>query len=215
MPESQSHGFLFENQILKDIYGSMNATTEGYIKKYDLDAIHNHIDTVAYNLSIKSTGSNRVDMGSALRVYDSLSDEPFSLINVSYTQVGETKKVTNVVQVDLTNGRELLFGNVKREDIEKLDTMVKQKSPEETDICLRKIYNKELNNKSKYIQFNAKVDKKQRRLQCSFPAFFRFLIENQSLILHRSEGAKFRGVVIEDVETGPRERKRKKNFIAT
>jgi len=211
MSESQSHGFLVQYQILENIYGYIELDSSRYTSKHDLCSDYNDVDPDRCNISIKTTLSKkRVDMGDARRVFNSLNEDNLNMIVVHLKQVDTMKKIESVVQVNLTAQGQLLFGNITCSDIETLDSMVKQK---DLDNGTRKLFNIHLNEKSKYIQFNIKIDSKQRRLQCSFFDFPTFMKENPSLIVHRSDGPVFRGVKIEDVESGKRKRNKKNKNI--
>ena len=206
MSESQSHGFLIQNQILKKYYDYIELDSSRYTSKYDLCSEYNNVDPDRCNISIKSTVSKkRVDMGDALRVFNSSKEDNLNMIVVHLVQDETKKKIVSVVQVNLTSQRELLFGEILCSDIETLKFMVKQKDMENE----AREFTKHLNQKLKYIQLNIKIDTKQRRLQCSFFNFPAFLLENQSLIVHQSNGPVFRGVKLDDVVSGKRKRNKK------
>lgn len=206
MSESQSHGFLIQFQILKNIYGYIELDSSRYTSKYDLCSEYNDVDPDRCNISIKATVSKkRVDMGDALRVFNSLKEDNLNMIVVHLEQNETMKKIVSVVQLNLTSQRELLFGEILCLDIKKLNSMVKQKDMD-IEAEAFKIH---LNQKLKYIQFNIKIDTQQRRLQCSFFNFPAFLLENPSLIVHQSNGPVFRGVKMDDVVSGKRKRNKK------
>jgi hypothetical protein len=194
MTEVQAHGFSWEKEILA-IYGATPEELKDikYTSKIDLPASLNRIN--GCDLSIKTTGSNSVCMADCLRVFDMVSG-PVHMVVVQYKQVKDVKMVTNIIEVDLTNSRELLFGSLTRSQIETLDTAVKsipqkrKPTPEE----YKHIYGikKELQKLSGAIRLDIKCNSQQSRLQCSFNKF-KLFIENNPRIIERSNTNEFRG----------------------
>ena len=213
MVESQSYGFIIQRHILEYLYGYKEYDeSPGYTAKYDLMSQYNDVDVDACNISIKTTGNKkRVDMGDALRVFDSVSDssEPLNMIVVNYIQKDKLKEVTTIVQANLSQKVQLLFGEIKKNDIEELIALVKKKNPSKDDIAKRKSLNLDLNKKSTHIQFNAKIGSNQKRLQCSFFDFPKFLIENPTLIVHKGDSTNFRGLKIPEIISERRQFKKK------
>ena len=193
--EVQAHGFSWEKEILA-IYGATPEELKDikYTSKMDLPAVLNRIN--GCDLSIKTTGSNSVCMADCLRVYDMVSGPTIHMVVVQYKQVKDVKRVINIVEVDLTNSRELLFGSLTRSQIETLDTTVKavpqkrKPTPEEH----KHMYDikKELQKLSGAIHLDIKCNSQQSRLQCSFNKFKLFL-ENNPRIIEKSNTNEFRG----------------------
>jgi hypothetical protein len=181
-----------------------------YTSKLDLPREFNRIGD--FGGSIKTTKTpNKVDMADSLRVYDSMSsDEPLHMIVMQYKQLGGIKQVGEIVEIDLTDAKELLFGNLERADIEELDRAVKavQKGRQQTAAERNAIQalKMRLNSASGAIHFNPKCDSKgQRRLQCSFNKFQQFMKDHPERIVERGTAAAFRGGAIsEEVASGPR-----------
>jgi hypothetical protein len=171
--------------------------TVSYTNKIDLPARFNRLDGI--DKSIKTTGKKgMVCMGDCKRLYTAVSSESrFHMIVIMFEQVGNTKKLVEIVELDLTSSRESLFGDLTLEEIESLDRVVKavpqkrRPTPEEH----KHMYSirDELQKKSGAIHLDIKCDSKQSRLQCSFNRFQAFLEKNPERIVARSATNEFRG----------------------
>lgn len=214
MPESQQHGFVWQADIMANVYRvpAHVIATECYTATHDIPAAHNALDHV--NLSIKTTGNaKRVDMGDALRIYDTIaSGEGFHMVVIHWEQEGLQKKLVSITEVSLTGALHSLFGTLTREELVALDTAVKAypkgcsaKDPRcapITALC------EQLCSKSGAIQLNKKIDSKsQRRLQCSFHNFTKFLTDYPERVVAQSSTSVFRGGSIQScIESSPRVR---------
>lgn len=202
MPEVQKHGFSWEKELLRNVYGATDAELASikYTCNMDLPARFNHKDGV--DVSIKTSCSkNVVCMADCLRIYDEAhSGTPFHLTVITYTQddATDTKTITNIVEVDLTNSGTELFGTLTRAEIESLVSAVKAvpkgSSPSADRKRSLKTLHDSLQVKSGAIYMNIKMDSKsQRRLQCSFNRFQTFLKDHPSRIIAQSTTHEFRG----------------------
>jgi hypothetical protein len=196
MSEVQAHGFSWEKEILA-IYGATPEEVKNinYTSKMDLPASLNRIDNC--DLSIKTTGNkNSVCMADCLRVFDMVSGQKIHLVVVHYKQVKEIKQVVHIVEIDLTNSRELLFGTLTRAQIELLDSAVKsipqKRKPTSEEHKHMYAIKKELQKLSGAIRLDIKCNSQQSRLQCSFNKFQSF-IENNPRIIEKSNTNEFRG----------------------
>lgn len=217
MPESQQHGFIWQKDIMANVYKVPQAfiDSEKYTAAHDVPAAHNGLDKA--DLSIKTTGNaKRVDMGDALRIFDTVSyGSPFHMTVIHWAQDGSKKKLVDIVEVKLTSATKELFGTLTREEIVGLDTSVKgfpkgcsAKDPScapITALC------ESLCAKTGAIQLNKKIDSKtQRRLQCSFNNFTGFLDAYPERIISKSITCEFRGGRIVDcIDSTPRVRAKK------
>jgi hypothetical protein len=201
MATVQGHGFSWEKDIIKNVYGATQEelATIKYTSKMDLPASLNHLDGV--NLSVKTTGRfNCVCMADALRIFDEVSSgDPFHMVVIHYTQDGDVKHVTTITEVDLTHSVTVLFGDVQRSQIEALVEAVKKvpqkrKPTEEEYKAIYDVRN-EIQKVSGAIHFDPKVNSQQSRLQCSFNHFDTFLEQNPSRVVAKSSspGCEFRG----------------------
>jgi hypothetical protein len=139
-----------------------------------------------------------VCMANCLSVYDSVSSGlPIHLIVIHYTQINNLKRVIRIVQVDITNSSQLLFGTITRLELEELDKSVKSvpsnKKPTKEQYDTMYNIRNNLQKKSGAIRLNIKCDSKQSRLQCSFNKFQAFLDNNPTRIIEKSNTNIFRG----------------------
>ena len=216
MPEVQSHGFSWEKDLLRNVYGAQDHELKAikYTNKMDLPAVLNHLDSV--DVSIKtSCSANTVCMADCLRIYDAVSSgTPLHMTVVQYTQEDTTKRLVSIVEVNLTSSKDLLFGTLSRDDIVRLDKLVKsvpqKRSPTpEEHAALYKLQG-ELQAKSGAIYLNIKCNSQQSRLQCSFNKFQAFLAAHPDRIIAQSTTAEFRGKpILSEVPSAKRQFKKK------
>jgi hypothetical protein len=200
MTEVQSHGFYWQNDILMNVYGCTSEELEEnkYNSKFDLEASKNHLDHC--DLSVKTTcNQNAVCMADCLRVYDMVSSgKPIHMVVIYYIQKEDMKHVYSIVEVDLTNSCDLLFGHLTRIQIEELDQLVKsvpqkrKPTKEEYD----KMYSLRDSFKTNAIHLDIKCNSTQSRLQCSFNRFQTFLEQYPLRIVSKSNTNEFRGGII-------------------
>lgn len=220
--EVQMHGFTWEKEILMNIYHVTQEEIDEikYTSKMDLPARFNRID--GCDISIKtSCKENVVCMADCLRVYDAVSSEdPFHMIVIYYSHddLNKLKKINHLLEIDLTNSRELLFGSLTRSQLEELDSMIKsvpqkrKPTKEEHD----NIYNMKnsLQQASGTIQLNVKCNSSQSRLQCSFNRFKDFIEANPSRVVARStSNSEFKGGAISPHLSSSRRRFNKKPIV--
>jgi hypothetical protein len=196
MGEVQAHGFYWQNELLA-IYGATPEEIKkmNYTSKMDLPASLNRIN--GCDLSIKTTGKqNSVCMADCLRVYDMVSGPTIHMVVLHYKQVKDIKMVTNIIEIDLTNSRELLFGTLTRSQIETLDAAVKSvphnRSPTPEEYKHMYDIKKKLQQLSGSIRLDIKCNSQQSRLQCSFNKFQLF-IQNNPRIVASTNTNEFRG----------------------
>jgi hypothetical protein len=213
MPEVQKHGFIWERELATKVYGATEeeCKANSYTAKHDIPSNLNKLDSVIVSVKT-SNAQNTVCMGQPLNVLESVSSgEKIHATVLHFKQVGEEKHFESVVEIDLTDSRDLLFGDLSREEIEGMDQLVKNvqgkraPTPEE-EIEIKRLGNT-LNLKTKAIILNFKRGSPDRynRLQCSFNKFQKFLSENPDRIIARSEGTSFRGQkMLEVIKSGRR-----------
>lgn len=215
--EVQKHGFTWEGEIIQKVYKCTSTTT--YTNAVDLPAHLNGLD--ACRVSIKTTGSaNKVCMGDCLRVYDSVnSDEPIHATVMTFIQNDETKtkKIKSIVEVDITNSRTLLFGNLSRTQIQELDHLIKQvpqkrsPTPEEYKAMytLRDALHASAGPEAA-IHLDIKCNSQQSRLQCSFNQWLSFVANNPDRVIAVGDASSFRGGSICDEISSARRKFNKK-----
>jgi hypothetical protein len=171
--EVQSHGLLFEKWLRDTFFGGYEPAS--HTQKWDIPATanqnHGHIPV---NPKAAKHGTP-ISLGDALRQFE--IDEPFLLIAGFWRQETKTRKTwTNVqaVRVEPATWRKL-WHPITREDLEKLDAIVKDPalSLEEARKAAQAMKARVPFTKA-VIQVNPKIDGSQRRLQCSirFEDFF-------------------------------------------
>jgi hypothetical protein len=200
--EVHAHGFSWEKELLRNVYHATDEemTTIRYTSKMDLPSEYNRLEPC--DISIKTTGSkNAVCMADCLRVFDAVSSGlPFHLVVVQYNQTPNTKQVSHICEIDLTNSHNLLFGSLSRSQIEELDKSVKsvpqkrKPSPDEYN-HMYSIRNT-MQPMSGAIHLDIKCNSTQSRLQCSFNQFQKFIQENPQRIIATSSTNQFRGGTI-------------------
>lgn len=176
--EVQHHGLVFEQWVRATFFEGVKP--KDYTQLWDIPAECNkdHGGIPANPKAIKY--GSPLDMGDALRQFDvAEKGGRFLLIVGFWTQNGARKKWVNAVAAEVTPEQyRKLWGPVTREDLEKLDRVVKDKSldlaeaREEAQKIKRRVpFSKSI------MQVNPKIDAHQRRLQCSvrFGDFFHFL----------------------------------------
>jgi hypothetical protein len=218
MPEVQLHGFTWQNDFMRNVYGvtEEEITQIPYTAETDLPAAYNRLGNVP--VSFKASCSlNTVCMGDCLRVFDSVNTEsPLHATVIHYEQddVRKVKKLKHVTEVNLTNSREILFGSLTREEIERLDKLVKtvpqKRKPTAEEHAALYALQAELQAKSGAIYMNIKCDSQQSRLQCSFNKFQKFLLAYPDRIVAQSDTCEFRGHrVMEELASGRRQFRRR------
>ncbi len=164
--QSQKHGFDFENEIRTKVFNLNPQINDKNI--HDIPAKDNKFNNNE-NISIKIT-QNLIEFGDILRFFDYDFNQQNTIIVGKYTQIGEIKKINEIIEIDYNQElHTYLFGTVTKEIIKNYIKMVKA-------IPKGKVKFKSYLNKKKEIMkdysmnicINPKVDSQnQRRVQCS------------------------------------------------
>ncbi|MEZ5384506.1 MAG: hypothetical protein R3F13_03215 [Prosthecobacter sp.] len=174
--EVQSHGLMFERWLCDTFFDGYRAPS--HTQKWDIPAEANpHHGRIPVNPKAAKYGT-AIGLGDAVRQFE--IDEVFLLITGFWEQPNpQTKRWTNVQAVRVAPDLwKKLWEPVTRADLEKLESVIKNKS-----LSIEEARKEALEIKSRppftlaVIQVNPKIDKSQRRLQCSlrFDDFFRHL----------------------------------------
>ena len=210
--EVQAHGFSWEKELMMNVYGATSEELKGikYTSKTDLPANMNRLN--GCDVSIKTSCSqNAICMADCLRVFDAVnSGIPLHMVVVHYIQddATQTKKVSNITEIDLTLSSDVLFGSLTRSQLEELDRAVKsvpqKRKPTEEEY--KKMYSirDSLQTQSKAIHLDIKCNSTQSRLQCSFNRFQQFIENNPTKVVARSNTNEFRGGTITSQIVSPR-----------
>lgn len=164
--EVQQHGLAFETWVRDTFFAGYRPAS--YTQKWDIPAAANRDHGgVPVNPKAAKYGAP-VDLGDALRQHG--IDEPFLLVIGFWEQAGEEKRFVNIVAPRIEPALwKKLWGPVTRQDLERLDAVVKDRSltPEQARAAALKIKNAPPFTQS-IIVVNPKIDSRtQRRLQCS------------------------------------------------
>jgi hypothetical protein len=163
--EVQSHGVWFEKWVRDTFFDGY--VPPSYTQKWDIpkeaNTKHGGVPVNPKATKYKTP----VDLGDALR--QRAIEEPFILVIGYWKQDGDVKKLVNIVapRVEVEQWQKL-WGPVTMDDLKKLDAIVKDKS-----LSLEEARAKAREMKSAppftlcAITLNPKIDKSQRRLQCS------------------------------------------------
>jgi len=196
---TQAHGFSLEKDIMRMIYHMTEEEIKSipYTSKVDIPAEFNRLDHC--DVSIKTSCSpHMVCMADGLRFYDSVSSKtPIHMIVVHYRQLGDIKKIMTIIEVDLTDSCEALFGSLTRAEMETLDRAVKaipqKKKPTEEERKTMYDIRDSLQKQSGAIHLDIKCNSTQSRLQCSFNRFQKFIENHPTRIVAKSNTHEFRG----------------------
>ena len=220
--EVQSHGFRWEKDIIVNVYGALidELANIKYTSKVDLPCNLNRLDRC--DLSVKtSCNKNGVCMADCLRIFDAVnrnSETPFHMVVIHYNQDDTThrKNISSIIEIDLTNSRELLFGTITSDQISELDKAIKliphKRKPTSEEYKTIYFMRDSLQLLSGAIHLDIKCNSTQSRLQCSFNRFQQFIENNPTRIVAKSNTNEFRGGVISSYIDSPRRNfKRKPN----
>lgn len=207
--EVQAHGFKWEHQILA-AYGATPdiIKTIPYTSHHDLPMEFNHHNHT--NVSVKTTGSkNTVCMGDAIRIFDAVSSgEPLSLVVILFKQVDDTKCLSTIYEINLTDAQHALFGDLSRDQLKHLDSVVKtvphKRSPTKEEHTLMYTTRDELHKHTEAIYLNIKCNRTQSRLQCSFNKFQKFITDYPDRVMSVTTEPVFKGTHIIPVITSSR-----------
>ena len=202
MAESQAHGFILQDLLFTEIYGVTKdeLSTIPYTAKLDLPGEFNRLEP-GMAISCKATcNANKVDMADCLRVYDGInSDDSYRTLVAIYIQDdAKSKRITDLIEVNLQGAADALFGSVTRAEIVELDAAIKAvprgRAPTTDEKTTIYAIRDNLHTKMGALQLAPKMDSKgQRRLQCSFNHFQQFLTTYDHRVIARGPPSAFRG----------------------
>mgnify|MGYP003584409929 CR=1 FL=1 len=199
--EVQRHGLTFEGWLADMFFDGHRAA--GPTDKWDIPAPANtRFGGVPVNPKAAKYGQ-AVGLGDALRQFD--IKEPFLLVVGFWEQDGDTKKFVQSVAARITPEQwRGLWGKVTRADLEELDRLVKDTSRPLDEVRREALARKrQAPFADAVIQINPKIDRSQRRLQCSIS--FARLFDHLAPGADRApvEAAKIFGKTIPDIPASP------------
>lgn len=179
--EVQQHGVVFEEWIRDTFFDGYEP--QSYTQKWDIPAAANQrFDGLPVNPKAAKYRT-AIGLGDALRQYD--IDEPFILLVGFWEQDGEVKRFVNITPVTIhPETWRMMWGPVTRADLERLDTLIKDRSLDHTEVRRRAQALKRAPPFSEsLLVLNPKIgsgEHGQRRLQCSlrFDHLFDLLASN-------------------------------------
>lgn len=129
--EVQQHGLVFEKWVRDTFFDGY--TPPGYTQKWDIPA---EINTRhgGYPVNPKAIKYRTpVDLGDALRQFD--INEPFILVIGYWVQESDEKRFVNIIAPLVTpDVMRRLWGEITRADLERLDTLIKDRSLDYRDV---------------------------------------------------------------------------------
>lgn len=171
--EVQSHGFTFEQQVWNHMFG------RGYTDDWDIPGSAN-LQNPGVPISVKYIQwKNSVYLGDAVRQRS--IDEPFEMIVGFYQKEGDAKTTLALHQLHFTPEQwKALWGTITVADLEAFGEKIKQGTIQEAQDYARP-HAAELRKKSGIFSINPKINKDQRRIQCSIPftVFYREVVKQQ------------------------------------
>lgn len=177
--EVQNHGLQFEHWLCDAFFDGYRAPN--YTQKWDIPASANrHHGQLPVNPKAVKYGTP-IGLGDALRQFDVSAQEETFILVVGYWDQAEatTKKWVNVQAVTISPTQwQRLWAPITRADLEKLDLVIKDST---LSIEQARAQAQAIKSQPPFTQaaitVNPKIDKSQRRLQCSlgFKAFFTLL----------------------------------------
>ena len=222
MPENQAHGKIWEKNVGMNVYKATEAELKSVSHSAPIDVPRTFNRLESIDISIKTSGKDTIDMADIVRVFDEVNrEETFHMTRVLWEQKDPTtKKLKDIIEVDLTKSANILFGSIKREQLVNLVTMAKavgkvrpDVSREQRAIQIASVYNMrdELQKNSGFMHFHLMFyTKHPSRVQGQFTQFSRFIKEHPERVIAQSQTGDFRGgKIAEEIVSTPRLRKKK------
>lgn len=132
--EVQAHGKIWETSIIGSVVLSDHLEEALRAPHTAVHDINKAWTPYGKHMSIKATGSKRVDFGDAKRTLHNIKKgSPLEAIIIRYKQNGNRKIPTSVIRLDMTKNPKALLGCMSSEelysDVNELDAMVKSGNP--------------------------------------------------------------------------------------
>ena len=188
----QNHGKIWENDILRNVY-KIEPSAVAYTSAHDIPKEHNRINHK--NISIKATGSNKVDFGDAKRIYNTMdknTPSPLEVIVIKYKQDdnAKTKNIKEIVRLDLTGAKTNLFGTLPdmKGRIETLNGLVQTYNPDYKKYA--KTLQKDMKSHGSFLTIAPKIGdiskKRSGRIQVSLSNINKYMDNNPSSVVERT-----------------------------
>jgi hypothetical protein len=138
-------------------------------------------------------------MADAMTLYRHKS---FHMIVIIYEQIYIGKQIKEIIEINLTESHELLFGDLSLSELSELDSLIKKvpqkRSPTNEEHEAMYALRDTLQQKC-YLQLNIKCNSQQSRLQCSFNKFQDFIKKCPDRILYHSFNNTYHDVNLTEV----------------
>jgi len=173
MPQSQRHGFIYENHIRTLVFLLEEVSND--TNTHDIRCIQNRFDSTE-NISIKCSGGTRIECGDIQRFYSYDFSEKNTIIFIQYRQNTDITKIINrIYEIDYNQElHALLFGTITKEEINEYVQFIKsipagREAREQCKAEYKKRKKKLQTIRNMKTCIHPKVDSgSQRRVQCSF-----------------------------------------------
>ena len=173
--QSQNHGFIWENNIRKNIFGLNIDNNNTNI--HDISFSENKLNNNE-NISIKTTSSNTICCGDLLRFYSYDFSKQNTIILIKYKQLEELKIIENIFEINYNQElHNILFQNCPKSILQNyikntlnIPKFLKgQEAKNIYDYLVEK--EKICKDYDLKININPKIDSSQTRVQCSISNF--------------------------------------------
>ncbi|MEM6820721.1 MAG: hypothetical protein AAF558_02100 [Verrucomicrobiota bacterium] len=173
--EEQAHGFSFEQLVWNHMFG------RGYTDDWDIPGSANLI-TPGIPISVKFIQwKNSVYLGDAVRQWS--INESFEMVVGFYEKRDGVAEVVALHQISFSPEEwRILWGDVTLAELEAFSAQIKQGTIDEAQTFAR-TRAAELRKRSGVFSINPKINKDQRRIQCSWPftKFYRDVMKQEAV----------------------------------
>ena len=174
--EVQSHGFSFEQQVWNHLFG------RGYTDDWDIPGSAN-LQNPGVPISVKFIQwKNSIYLGDAGRQF--AIDQPFEMVVGFYQKVDEEKQIVALHHLHFTPEQwRNMWGEITGEELATFSERIKSGTIQSAQDYARP-HAAELRKKSGIFSINPKINKDQRRIQCSIPftVFYREVLQQEPQI---------------------------------
>lgn len=171
--EVQSHGFSFEQRVWNHLF------ERGYTDDWDIPGSAN-LQNPGVPISVKFIEwKNSIYLGDALRQYS--INEPFEMVVGFYRKQDGEKQMVALHHLKISQEQwRKMWGEITAEELAAFSERIKQGTISEAQDYARQ-HAAALREKSGIFSINPKINKDQRRIQCSIPftVFYREVVQQE------------------------------------
>jgi len=173
--EVQSHGFTFEQRVWNHLFG------RGYTDDWDIPGSAN-LQNPGVPISVKfMEWKNSIYLGDAGRQF--AIDQPFEMVVGFYQKVDGAKQIVAVHHLSFSPEQwRTMWGEVTAQELAAFSARIKEGTIEAAQDYARP-HAAELRQRSGIFSINPKINKDQRRIQCSilFRVFYREVVKQEAV----------------------------------